>query len=187
VLDCPEYLTYKKDWVKQSVSLFHSLSPASQASQISFFIHALNNLGVLDAHVPDAIAFFTRCMEAYLESTDGARVDDYLRCTYLIHLAYQLGRPDLVHPRLLSIFWDSVAQTPGSERYLKSTYGSSYMVAAYALSAFERLDRLDVLFGERFNLPNAIALFKDDPAIAAIHSPRTAFALIDLALQMRPS
>jgi hypothetical protein len=185
LLDCPDYLTYKRDWVKQSVSLFHSLSPASQASQISFFLSALNNLGVLDAYVPDAIALVSDCMEAYLESTDGSRVDDYLRCTYLIHLAYQLGRPDLLHPRMRSILWDSVVQTPGSERYRESPYGSSYMVAAYAMSAFDRMDRLDALFGERFNLPAAIAHFQDPPAIAAIHAPRTAFALVDLALRMR--
>ncbi len=186
VLDCPDYLTYNRDWVQQTVSFFHSLSPTSQASQITFFVYALDNLGVLDVHIPNVVTFFHQCMEGYLQSTDGSQVDDYLRCTYLIHLAYQLGRPDILNPQVLSILSENAAQSLLSSRYLESTYGSSYMVAAYALSAFDRVDRLDVLFGERLGLPEAISRFQDDDSATAIHSPRTAFALIETALRMRP-
>lgn len=186
VLERPDYLTYKRDWVQQTVSFFHSLSPASQASQITFFVYALDNLGMLDLYVPDVVTFFKKCMTGYLQSTDGSRVDDYLRCTYLIHLACQLERTDLLDPRVWSILLDSAAQTPGSQRYLESTYGSSYMVAAYALSAFDRVGRLDELFGEKVNLADAIAHFQDDAQATAIHSPRTAFALIETGLRMRP-
>jgi hypothetical protein len=186
VLNRPDYLTYKRDWVKQTVSFFHSLSPASQASQITFFVYALDNLGVLDLYVPDVVTFFNECMTGYLQSTDGSRVDDYLRCTYLIHLACQLERTDILDPRVWSILLDSAAQTPGSQRYRESTYGSSYMVAAYALSAFDRVGRLDELFSEKVNLADAIAHFQDDAPATAIHSPRTGFALIETGLRMRP-
>lgn len=186
VLECPDYLTYKRDWVQQTVAFFHSLSPASQASQITFFLYALDNLGVLDVYVPDVVTFFHECMTGYLQSTDGSRVDDYLRCTYLIHLACQLGRADILDPRVWSILLDTAAQTPGSQRYLESTYGSSYMVAAYALSAFDRVSRLDELFSKKVNLADAVAHFQDDPHATAIHSPRTAFALIETGLRMRP-
>jgi hypothetical protein len=186
VLDRPDYLMYKRDWVQQTVSLFHALSPASQASQITFFVYALDNLGMLDMYVPNVVTFFDKCMQGYLQSTDGLRVDDYLRCTYLIHLACQLGRPDILHPRVLSILSASVAQAPDSQRYLQSTYGSSYMVAAYALSAFDRLSRLDLLFSEQFSLPDAISHFHDDPDSTAIHSSITALALMETGLRMRP-
>lgn len=186
LLERPDYLTYKRDWVQQTVSFFHLLSPASQTSQITFFIYALHNLGVLDIYVPDVVKFFYECMTVYLKSTDGSGVDDYLRCTYLIHLSCQLGRTDILNPRVWSILLDSAAQTPGSQRYLESTYGSSYMIAAYALSAFDRASQLDELFSERLSLPDAISRFKDDPKSTEIHSSKTAFALIEAGLRMRP-
>ncbi|MBN3908492.1 MAG: hypothetical protein HWQ35_18695 [Nostoc sp. NMS1] len=186
VLDCPDYLTYKRDWVEQAVSLYHALSPASQASQITFFIYALDNLGVLDVYVPDVITFFHKCMEGYIQSTDGFRVDAYLRCTYLIHLACQLGCLNILHPCILSIFSNSAAQIFGSDHYLKSTYGSSYMVAAYSLSAFDRIGKLDMLFSPEIGLPNAIGSFQDNPESTAINSPKTVFALIEAGLRMRP-
>jgi hypothetical protein len=187
VLDCPDYLIYKRNWVQQTVSLFHSLSPASQASQLTFFVYALDNLGVLDQYVPDVVMFFDQCMARYLQSTDGLRVDDYLRCTYLIHLACQLGQPDMLHPRILSILSNNIAQMLNSQRYLESSYGSSYMMAAYALSAFDRLSRWDMLFSEQFSLADAISRFPDDPQSTARHSPITALALIETGLRMRPA
>ncbi|MFN6560859.1 MAG: hypothetical protein RMY28_013885 [Nostoc sp. ChiSLP01] len=186
VLDCPDYLTYKRDWVEQAVSLYHTLSPASQASQITFFIYALDNLGVLDVYVPDIVRFFHQCMKGYIQSIHDFRVDTYLRCTYLIHLACQLGCPDILHPSIWSIFSNNAAQIFGSKHYLKSNYGSSYMVAAYALSAFDRIGKLDMLFSSELTLPNAIGGFQDNPESTAINSPKTVFALIETGLRMRP-
>ncbi|MGB5635063.1 MAG: hypothetical protein WBM44_28735 [Waterburya sp.] len=186
VLGCHDYLTYKRDWVAQAKSLFQVLAPASQASQITFLLSALDNLGVLNYHIPDITDCFYQCMTGYLNSTNGSQVDDYLRCTYLINLAYQLGISDTIHPRVWSILQDNVSRLLGSESYLESTYGSSYMVTAYAISAFDKVGKLDVLFGEKIGLPNAIRSFKDDPKVTAIHSPRTAFALIETGLKMRP-
>ncbi|MBN3884615.1 MULTISPECIES: hypothetical protein [unclassified Nostoc] len=186
VLDCPDYLTYKRDWGKQAVSLYHTLSPTSQASQITFFIYALDNLGVLHVYVPDIVTFFHQCMEGYIQSTDGFRVDAYLRCTYLIHLACQLGCPDILHPCIWSIFSDTATEIFGSDHYLENTYGSSYMVAAYALSAFDRIGKLDMLFSPELRLPDAIARFQDNPESTAINSPKTVFALIEAGLRMRP-
>ncbi|MBE9209375.1 hypothetical protein IQ244_23310 [Nostoc sp. LEGE 06077] len=143
-------------------------------------------ISISKVYVPDVVALFQECLTGYLQSTDGSKVDDYLRCTYLIHLACQLEQTDLIDPRVWSILLDSAAQNPSSQRYLESTYGSSYMVAAYALSAFDRVGRLDELFCERVNLADAIAHFQDDAHATTIHSPRTAFALIETGLRMRP-
>ena len=178
VLGCHDYLTYKRDWISQAYSLFQTLNPTSQASQITFLLSAFDNLGVLNLHIPDVTDFFYQCMTRYLHGTDGVQVDDYLRCTYLINLAYQLGISDIIHPSIWSKLLDNVARLLGSESYLESTYGSSYMVTAYALSAFDRIGRLDVLFGEKIHLPDVIKSFKDTPQITAIHSPRTAFASV---------
>ena len=186
VLGRYDYLTYKRDWIATTMSIFQSLSPASQTSQMMFLLSALDNLGMLNIYIPNVSAFFHRCMTRYLNSTDGSQVDDYLRCTYLIHLACHLGISDRIDPRVWSILLANVSQNLGSERYLESTYGSSYMVTAYALSAFNTIDRLDMLFDEKIGLPNAIAHFQDDAKTTAIHSPRTAFALIEIALRMRP-
>lgn len=186
MLDCPDYLTYKRDWVKQAVLLYNALLPASQASQITFFIYALDNLGVLNTYVPDLITFFYKCMEAYIQSTDVFRVDSYLRCTYLIHLACQLGCPDLLHPSIWSIFSNSAVQIFGSDHYLKSNYGSSYMVMAYTLSAFDRIGKMDMLFSPELGLPDAITRFQDNSESTAINSPKSMFALIETGLRMRP-
>ena len=186
VLGCHDYLTYKRDWISQSCSLFQVLASTSQASQITFLLSALDNLGALNCLIPDVTDFFYQSMAGYLNSTDGSQVDDYLRCTYLINLAYQLGIPDRIHPRIWSILLNNMARLLGSESYVESTYGSSYMMTAYAISAFDRIGRLDVLFEEKIGLPNAIRYFKDAPQVTAIHSPRTAFALIETALRMRP-
>ena len=185
VLKCPEYLTYNRNWVEQAISLFHSLAPASKVSQITFLLYALDNLGLLNTYIPDTSAMFQACMEEYLQTTNGSGLDDYLRCTYLIHLAYQLGKPEMLHPRVFSILSESTVQTLGSQRYLESTYGSSYMAAAYALSAFDRSDRLDSLFNEHISLPTAIKRFNDHAEATAINSQKTVFSLIEVGLRMR--
>ena len=186
VLDCPEYLTYKRDWVQQTVSLFDSLSPASQASQITFLISALDNLGLLDIYVPEVKILFQQCIDKYLQSTDGFGIDDYLRCTYLIHLAYQLQQSPCLHPRIYLILSRSLAQTLDSKFYRESSYGSSYMVAAYILSAFDRSNRLNLLSSEPINLLQTISRFESSSYAVNTYAPRIAFALIETALRMRP-
>lgn len=186
VLDCPEYLSYKRNWPQQALSIFQFISPASKASQISFLIHSLNNLGIIEDYISDMSIFFKDCMSGYLQETDGLQVDDYLRCTYLIHLAFQFNRTDWVDSRIWSILRDNIGQLGDVNRSLESTYGSSYMMAAYALSVFDQSDDLGSLFNEDFNLTGATLLFNDAPASAVIHSPRAAFALLEAGLRMRP-
>ena len=186
VLNCPEYLTYKRDWAKQAVSLFYSLSPASQTSQITFLISALDNLGLLNIYFPKVDTLFRQCMDKYLQSTDGMGIDDYLRCTYLIHLAYQLKLLPCLHPRIYLILSGSLARALDGKLYQESSYGSSYMVAAYTLSAFDRSNRLNLLPNEPINLPQTISRFENNSHAITTYAPRIGFALIETALGMRP-
>lgn len=187
VLGHPEYLEYKRNWIQQAVSHFHLLPANSRASQVIFYVFALSNLGVLEEHVPDVGALLHDCMEGYLQATDGTQVDDYLRCTYLVHLARQIGRCDVLTARVWAILADSIPRAAGSELYLKSAYGSSYMVAAYTLSALDKGGRFEALFSEKINLPEAIGRIKDDAKTTATNLPRVDFALIDAALRLRPA
>ena len=166
--------------------MFDSLSPASQASQITFLVLALAKLELLEIHIPNVITLLEQCMTRYLDSTDGLQVDDYLRCTYLVHLAYQLERPDLIQPRVWSILTNSLTQAIENKHYQQSSYGSSYMVAAYILSAFDKSDSLNLLFNEPIGFPQVINSFENNSQAATIYAPRLVFALVDIALRMRP-
>jgi len=185
VLKCPEYLRYKRDWAATALSLFKTLTPESKVSQLSFLCYALDNLGVVHTYIPDMANLFQQCMQAYLDTTNGAQTGDYLRCTYLIHLAHQLNRPDLLSPKVFEVLIESARQTMGSERYLSSTYNSSYMVAGYVLSALDIADRLELVMGKRYDLAQAIANIKESADMKRIHSPRLAFSLIESALRLR--
>jgi hypothetical protein len=187
VLGRPEYLTYQRNWIQQAVSQFHRLPASSRASQVMFYVSALSNLGVLDAHVPDMGALLSDCAEGFLQSTDGTQVDDYLRCTYLVHLAWQSGRWDVLPPRVWAILAASLPRVAGSDLYLQSAYGSSYMVAAYTLSALDTGGRFEALFSDEIDLLGAISRFKDDAKTTTMTLPRLDFALIDTALRLRPA
>jgi hypothetical protein len=187
VLGRSEYVHHKRNWIEEAVSLFHILPPPSQASQIMFYVGALSNLGVLDQHAPDLAALLQDCMDGYLQSTDGTQVDDYLRCTYLVHLAWQLARWDILTPRVWEILTVSLPRIAGSDLYLQSPYGSSYMVAAYTLSALDIGDRFETLFGDEINLLGAIRRFQEDATATVMTLPRLDFALIDTALRLRPT
>ncbi len=186
VLNRSDYLTYKRDWVEVSLSFFHSLSPASQTSQITFLLFALNNLNLLDTYIPDVIGLFNQCMENYLQCTDGFQTDDYLRCTYLIHLSEQLMPSEPVDSRVVSMLFNGVSQTLGSKRYLESNYGSSYMAIAYGLSALDKINRWDLLLSEELGLLKKFGQLEDDPKTTRLNALRTAFALVEVGLRMRP-
>jgi hypothetical protein len=187
VLDRPAYLEYRQQWIQQAVSLFQQLPAASRASQVIFYVFALSNLGVLNKHVPDMGACLHDCIAGFLQSTDGTQVDDYLRCTYLVHLAWQLGRFDMLPARVWDTLLDSLPRIAGTDLYLQSPYGSSYMVAAYTLSALDVGGRFEDLFGEKVNLLDTLGRFKDDAKTTATTLPRLDFALIDTALRLRPT
>jgi hypothetical protein len=187
ILNRPAYLTYKRDWVTEAVALFQLLPPPSRASQVMFYVGALSNLGVLDAHVPDMATFLRDCMDGYLQATDGTQVDDYLRCAYLVHLAWQIGQLELLTPRVWSILMTSLPRIAGSDLYCQSPYGSSYMVAAYTLSALDIGNRFETLFDDAINLLAAIDRFQEDADATTMTLPRLDFALIDAALRLRPA
>lgn len=187
VLGRTAYVHDKRNWIEEAVSLFHILPTPSQASQVMFYVGALSNLGVLSQHVPDLAALLQDCMDGYLQNTNGTQVDDYLRCTYLVHLAWQLERWDILKPRVWTILTASLPRIAGSDLYLQSPYGSSYMVAAYTLSALDIGGRFEALFGDEIDLLGAIGRFQEDATATAMTLPRLDFALIDAALRLRPA
>lgn len=185
LLGRPEYLEYRRNWAAQAATYFATLAPASRASQMLFYVHALENLGVLGAYVPNLKSLLSESIEAYLRQVgDSVSSYAYLRCTYLIQMAHQFGYPDVLPPKI----WNILATSGTHFQHTQSpTYGSGYMIAAYTLSAFIGGDRIAALAQEEGDLPTAVAAIKATQADAALNLPKLDFALIDAALQLRPA
>lgn len=181
-----EYLEYRRNWVAQATTYFATLAPASRASQMLFYVHALENLGVLGAYVPNLKSLLIESIEAYLRQVgDSVSSYAYLRCTYLIQMAHQFGYPEVLPPQIWNIL--GTGGTHFQHTQSTTSYGSGYMIAAYTLSAFIGGDRIGALAQEEGDLPTAVAAIKATQADAALNLPKLDFALIDAALQLRPA
>jgi hypothetical protein len=181
VLGRTEELRRRRDWLALAAHELRALDPASRASQALFWVAALRDLGLIARYLPAPAAFVRETIDRYLVDTDGERDVDYLRCTYLIHLAHQLGCPEAIHPRLWQILGRALAQLPGSARRRENPYASGFMVVAYAWSASESGDDAPAL-----DLERALHCIDEDAASVALHLPRLDFALMDAALRLRP-
>ena len=159
-------------WVEIARAELGRLTARSRASQTLFYVSMLRSLGLFERYVPDRQALLRDTTERYLDHTDGCQADDYLRCTYLVHLARQLGCEEALSPRVSQIVADSVAAIAGSMRFRENAYASGYLVIAYVLSTGLELD-----------LAAAVAEVADD---SPIQRARLGLALVDAALNLRP-
>lgn len=185
VLGRRDLLHYKRDWLDLAGAEIERLTPASRASQALFYVAALRSLDALETHVPAPAAWFGRVTEAYLGATDGRRVDDYLRCTYLVHLAEQLGLGAAVPPRIGEILAGSVARIGRSESPRTNPYDSGFMTLAYALSTLRAGGPATAPWTRPTDLARAVGRIEADPHGTALHLPRLNMALIDAALRLR--
>lgn len=180
---CHELLGYRRRWLEVACTELEALSPRSRASQTLFFVAALRELGALDRHVLDGTALVRDTALRYLASGTGQHVDDYLRCTYLVHLARQLDCPAALPRSIDRILIASPAQLGKPDRFRASSYGSPLMLVAYLLSAMhgrhgpaDELQRIDLA-----------AIIRDAPPRGddAVNLPRLGLSLIDAALNLR--
>ncbi|HHJ15634.1 MAG TPA: hypothetical protein ENJ80_02950 [Gammaproteobacteria bacterium] len=187
-LGLQRYTDYGRNWVDAAVALFGQLTPRSRASQVLFLVSALEGLGRLDDCFPDRGQLIETCADAYLAGTDGLQMDDYLRCTYLVHLACQYGDPERLDTRIWDILAGALLRPPGQHtpgQYNK--YGATFMRAAYVLSAIDRAGRLETLYGSGLLLPERLGRLQLDPQALQEDSPRLCLALIDAGLRKRPA
>jgi len=178
--DC---LRRQGDWLSRAAHEVRALAPASRASQSLFWVSALRTLGVFSAYVRDPPSFLLEIIDGYLKDTDGRRGDDYLRCTYLIHLARQLGCTDLVPQRIWQILAESVTNVIGSDLYRNNSYASGFMIVAYALSVMNAGERQN--WTHNVDLEEAVFRIEDDPRMVAAQLPRLGFSLVDAAMRLR--
>jgi hypothetical protein len=186
VLGRRDALHYKRDWLDLAATEIERLTPASRASQALFYIAALRSLGVLETYVPAPAAWLGEVTDAYLGATDGQRADDDLRCTYLVHLAEQLGCSAALPPRVGEILAGSVARIGRSEPEHAHPYASGFMTLAYALSTLKAGGPATAPWMARIDLAKVAGRIEADPRRTALHLPRLNMALIDAALRLRP-
>ena len=180
---CHELLVYRRRWLEVACTELEALSPRSRASQTLFFVAALRELGALDRHVLDGPALVRDTALRYLGSRDGQQLDDYLRCTYLVHLARQLGCPAALPRPIGWVLLSSPGQLGNPDRFRTSAYGSPLMLVGYLLSAMhtghwttEELQSVDLA---------AIVLAAPPRGDDMVNLPRLGMSLIDAALSLR--
>lgn len=184
---CLELLDYKRRWLEVAAAVLESLSPRARASQELFFVALLRNVGTEASQVGDPPALVRATAERYLAATDGRQLDDYLRCTYLVHLARQLGCSAALPARIDQILAESRAQLGTAGPFRATPYGSPLMWVAYVLSALHAGD----WNGEHHLRTSALTAIIDSGRARsddAVTLPRLGLALIDAALCLgRPS
>lgn len=187
VLGRREELHYKRDWLDLAATEFEQLPPASRASQALFYVAALRSLGLLESYVHAPAGWLGQVVEAYLGTTDGRRSDDYLRCTYLVHLAEQLGCSAALPPRIGEILTDSVARIGRSEPERNNPYASGFMTLAYALSTLRARGpaRAPWMKSIDLDLAKAVGRLESERHGTARHLTRLNMALVDAALRLR--
>jgi hypothetical protein len=183
VTDRFDCLHRRRDWLALATHEVRALTTSSRASQVLFYASALRNLGLFERYVPEPAALLLDAAESYLANTDGRRADDYLRCTYLVHLARQLGCTALLPDRVWQILAHAVAQVIGSGAHRENPYASGSMIVAYALSAID--ERRAAALG--VDLIAAVGRIEDEPGTRAVQLPRLGYALVDAALRLRPA
>jgi hypothetical protein len=180
-----DLLDHRRRWLDVAAAELAALSPRAQASQILFHVAVLRNLGALAREVPDPAGLVRATAVRYLATTDGCQLDDYLRCTYLVHLARQLGCPAVLPGRIGAILADSPTQLDTAGPFRATPYGSPLLLVAYVLSALHAgswptghaLCAVDLASVIRCAPPRS-----DD----AVNLPRLGLALIDAALCLAP-
>jgi len=188
-LGLEHFVGFRRNWLDTAVDLFDRLSPDSRASQVLFLVSALDGLGQRERYFPDKKDLLVQCVDDYLADTNGTRPDDYLRCTYLVHLAVQLESVESLNPRIQEILSGTLMrrlQRGGKDGGARNKYQSDTMLAAYSLSAFARLGQLETLFGSRALLPELIGRLEPDSDEFRCDSPKLCLALIDAALRLVP-
>lgn len=188
-LGLERFIGFRRNWLDTAVDVFDRLSPDSRASQALFLVSALDSLGALEVYFPYGGDLVAQCVDGYLASTNGSRPDDYLRCTYLVHLAVQLGVAEELNPQVMDVLSSALVcrlehEDGGGD--VRNKYQSDTMLAAYSLSAFSRLGQLEALFGNRALLPKLIGRLVPGSDEFRSDSPKLCFALIDAALRLVP-
>jgi len=179
-----ELLDDKRPWLEVAAADLRSLHPRARSSQTLLYIALLRNLGLLERHVPDPAALVATAAAGYLATTDGHQHDDYLRCTYLLHIARQLGCLAALPPRIGQILATSSIQLGSPSPHRATPYGSPLMFVAYVLSATYAGDweATHPLWNVDLTAVLRSANPRPDDVVCL---PRIGFALIDAALCLR--
>ncbi len=189
----PQYLTYKRDWIKEAGDLLPWLAPDDRINQGQYYLMALYNLGVLDRYVPDVRKTFTDWVnnyEAYL--TNGKYIWERLFITmndvYIIETARYFGMMDAVPQTVMNRVVENLKNYKVDDPYFNSAYGLSYTFTALA-----EIGQTGLLFdghpafdGEA-PLKWTIGQFPGDGVAEKITLPYLNNALVNQALRMRGS
>lgn len=181
-----DLLDYKRRWLEVAPGDLASLNPRARSSQTLLFVSLLRNLGILARHVPDPAALVRAAAAGYLAATDGFQHDDYLRCTYLVHIARQLGCLTELPERIGQILAETWPQLGSPSPHRGTPYGSPLMFVAYVLSAMHSGDWDAAHPLWKVDLASIVrsASERSDDGVTI---PRIGFALIDAALCLRAS
>lgn len=181
-----DLLDYKRRWLEVAPAELASLNPRARSSQTLLFVSLLRNLGLLAHHVPDPAALVRAAAARYLAATDGYQHDDYLRCTYLVHIARQLDCLTQLPERIGQILAETSTQLGAPSPHRDTPYGSPLMFVAYVLSAMHADDWEAKHPLWKVDLASIVrsANERNDDVVTI---PRIGFALIDAALCLRAS
>ena len=144
LLGKPEYLTYKRDWLKEAELLVPVLPAPQRLSQGMYYLMALYNLGKLGQYVPDVREYVARVIkdwDEYAAATEMNVVEYEMHDTYVVELATFFGFQDLIPERVIKRMAETFLVYQKEDNIFNTAYGG-----AYALTSLGETGRYQILF-----------------------------------------
>ncbi|HTL69992.1 MAG TPA: hypothetical protein VL404_01755, partial [Candidatus Eisenbacteria bacterium] len=185
VMGKPEYLTYRRDWLKEAKGFVERFdAPTRHLGQ--YYLMALRNAGKLDEYVPDLPAFLKEWGQAWAgyQSSEADALLYQMSDVYAIETANFFGHPELVRQDLIDRAVNKLRAYKPGETYRNAAYGGSYV-----LTALGELGKADLLFKPNPNFegeaPMLWSIRHYTAETSSITLPYLNNAIIGYALRMR--
>jgi len=187
VLEKPEYLTYKRDWIDYAQRLMSNLKSSSFISMGHYYLMAMHNLGLTDKYVPNVEQLLEKMLDEMVNNSKPGPTNINVEGSYSLLSAFIYGRKDLIKDDVLKKELDALRLYPAGETWFNSAYGVSYVLMMFGL-----IGKLNLLFDPNADFEGKPPLFwvidnfskgaRDEEKITLpyLHS-----ALVDYALRMR--
>lgn len=145
--DGQQYLEYKQDWLSVIDNLMEKISPDLKLIFTHYYLSALDNLNILEKHIPNVIGYIEDNINLLTESKSGEI--DYMGYTYFIDLAFRLGKTELVtddvYDELIKNICHNYNFSKGKSPK-NMLYASGLMRISYALYALSYENKINLLF-----------------------------------------
>ncbi|MDD5438904.1 MAG: hypothetical protein PHS37_01805, partial [Candidatus Omnitrophica bacterium] len=193
VLNTPQYLTYRRDWLDEAMVFFEKISPDDAMNQFQYLMIALYNLGKLDEYIPDLRSFMNNIVANYRRyqlSNPAKTKQDILWATmdesYAIETAWLSGLGNASTEASVQLIIQNLRNFSFNEPYFNAAYGLSY-----TLNPLLEIGRADLLFTPNWQFEGqspvawTIRQFAGKAEADSVTLPYIYHVVIDNALRMR--